>query len=90
MAVDNLDKLAKESDLLHSVAELKELAETFGIVVIGAASELAIVHERSADMAATFHGENGKTVVSVSSGADAKPAVLRFEHRRETHRFEIE
>ena len=90
VAVDNLDKLANQGDLLHSVAELKELAETFGIVVVGAATALAIVHERSADMAATFHGENGKTVVSVSSGAVAKPTVLRFDHHRETHRFDIE
>jgi hypothetical protein len=88
VAVDNLDKLANESDLLHSVAELKELAETFGIVVLGAATELAVVHERSADMAATFHRENGKTLVSIASGPSAKPAVLHFDHRRETHRFE--
>ncbi len=88
VAVDNLDKLANESDLLHSVAELKELAETFGIVVVGAATELAIVHERSADMAATIQQENGKTVVTVSTGPSAKPTVLRFEHRRETHRFD--
>jgi hypothetical protein len=88
VAVDNLDKLANESDLLHSVAELKELAETFGIVVVGAATELAIVHERSADMAATFQQENGTAVVTVSTGPTANPSVLRFEHRRETHRFE--
>ena len=88
VAVDNLDKLANESDLLHSVAELKELAETFGIVVVGAATELAIVHERSADMAATFQQENGKTAVTLSAGPEAKPTVLRFEHRRETHRFD--
>jgi len=88
VAVDNLDKLANESDLLHSIAELKELAETFGIVVVGVATELAIVHERSADMAATFQRENGKTVVSISTGVDAKPTVVRFEHRRETHRFD--
>ncbi len=88
VAVDNLDKLANQSDLLHSVAELKELAETFGIVVVGAASELGIVHERSADMAATFHAENGKAVVTMATGPAAKPTVLRFEHRRETHRFD--
>ena len=88
VAVDNLDKLANESDLLHSVAELKELAETFGIVVVGAATELSIVHERSADMAATFHQENGKALVSVSAGPAAKPTVLRFDHRRGTHRFD--
>jgi replicative DNA helicase len=88
VAVDNLDKLANESDLLHSVAELKELAETFGIVVVGAATELAIVHERSADVAATFQQENGKAVVSISTGRAAKPTLLRLEHRRETHRFD--
>jgi hypothetical protein len=88
VAVDNLDKLANESDLLHSVAELKELAETFGIVVVGAATELAVVHERSADMAATFQQENGKTLVTLSTGSTTKPAVLRFEHRREIHRFD--
>jgi hypothetical protein len=88
VAVDNLDKLANQGDLLHSVAELKELAETFGIVVVGVATELAIVHERSADMAATFRRENGRAVVSISNGPVAKPTVLRFEHRRETHRFD--
>jgi len=88
VAVDNLDKLANESDLLHSVAELKELAETFGIVVVGAATELSIVHERSADMAATFHQENGKALVSISAGPAAQPTVLRFDHRRGTHRFD--
>ena len=50
VAVDNLDKLANESDLLHSVAELKELAETFGIVVVGVATTVSVVHERSADL----------------------------------------
>jgi hypothetical protein len=88
VAVDNLDKLANESDLLHSVAELKELAEAFGIVVVGVAAELATVHERSADMAATFHRENGNAVVSIAAGPAAKPTVLRFEHRPETHRFD--
>ncbi len=88
VAVDNLDKLANEGDLLHSVAELKELAETFGIVVVGVAAELATVHERSADIAATFHVENGRTVVNVSTGPTAKPSVLRFEHRRDVHRFD--
>jgi hypothetical protein len=39
-------------------------------------------------MAATFHVENGKTVVNVSTGPTAKPSVLRFEHRRDTHRFD--
>jgi hypothetical protein len=88
VAVDNLDKLANESDLLHSVAELKEFAEAFGIVVFGVATELAVVHERSADMAATFHQEGGKAIVSLSSGPSAKPKVLRFDHHRETHRFD--
>jgi DnaB-like helicase C terminal domain len=88
VAVDNLDKLANEADLLHSVAELKELAETFGIVVVGVATEPGVVHRRSADMAATFHQENGKTVVSVSSGPAAKPTVFRFDHRSGTHRFD--
>jgi hypothetical protein len=88
VAVDNLDRLANESDLLHSVAELKELAETFGIVVVGVANELGVVHERSADMAATFHQEGGKAAVSVSTGPSAKPQVFHFDHRRESHRFD--
>jgi hypothetical protein len=88
VAVDNLDKLANQSDLLHSVAELKELAETFGIVVLGAASALSVVHERSADIAATFHRENGHSVVSLATGPGTPPARLRFEHHPETHRFD--
>ncbi len=88
VAVDNLDKLANESDLLHSVAELKELAETFGIVVVGVATKAAAVHEGSADLAATFRRENGHAVVSIASGQEAKATVLRFEHHPDTHRFE--
>ena len=88
VAVDNLDKLANQADLLHSVAELKELAETFGIVVVGVATEIAIVHERSADMAAKFHKEYGKAVVTISAGPAAKPTVFRFDHRHGTHRFD--
>jgi hypothetical protein len=88
VAVDNLDKLANESDLLHSIAELKELAESFGIVVVGVASELASVHTRSADLAATFKNESGRVAVSVSVGPEAKPSVLHFQHRRDCHRFE--
>jgi hypothetical protein len=88
VAVDNLDKLANESDLLHSVAELKELAETFGLVVVGVAGALGVVHERSADLAATFQRENGRALVSIASGPGSKPLVLRFEHSADTHRFE--
>ncbi len=87
VAVDNLDKLANESDLLHSVAELKELAETFGIVVVGAATELAVVHERSADMAATFQRGNGKAVITIMNGPGTKPTDLQFDYRPDTHRF---
>ncbi len=88
VAVDNLDKLANESDLLHSVAELKELAETFGIVVVGAATELAVVHERSADMAATFQRENGKAAITIMNGPGTKPTDLQFDYRPDTHRFD--
>jgi hypothetical protein len=87
VAVDNLDKLANQSDLLHSIAELKELAETFGIVVVGVAAELAAVHEKSADIAATFHRENGRALLKVAAGAGAKPVLLPFEHRPDIHRF---
>jgi hypothetical protein len=88
VAVDNLDKLANQSDLLHSVAELKELAETFGIVVLGVASALTVVHERSADVAATFRRENDHAVVSLATGPGTPPVLLRFEHSPETHRFD--
>lgn len=87
IAVDNLEKLGNQNDLLQSVAELKELAEAFGIVVVGAATEMEIVHERSADLAATFHGTDGHTEMKLTS-AGASPAVARFEHHRESHRFE--
>jgi hypothetical protein len=88
VAVDNLEKLANQSDLLQSVAELKELAETFGIVVVGAATEMEIVHERSADLAATFHGADGHTEMKLTSAGAAAPRVARFNHHRESHRFE--
>jgi hypothetical protein len=87
IAVDNLEKIGNQSDLLQSVAELKELAESFGIVVIGAATKMEIVHERSADLAGTFHGTDGQTEMKLTS-AGAAPAVARFEHQRESHRFE--
>jgi hypothetical protein len=88
VAVDNLEKLANQGDLLQSVAELKELAETFGIVVVGGAHEMEIVHERSADLAATFHGADGHTEMKLTSAGVAVPAVARFNHDRESHRFE--
>jgi hypothetical protein len=87
VAVDNLEKIGNQSDLLQSVAELKELAESFGIVVVGAATKMEIVHERSADLAATFHGTDGQTEMKLTS-AGAAPAVARFEHHRDRHRFE--
>jgi DnaB-like helicase C terminal domain len=87
IAVDNLEKLENQTDLLHSVAELKELAEAFGVVVVGAATTMELVHERSADMAATFHDEFGRTTVKLSSSGSREPTVLRFQHRPELHRF---
>jgi hypothetical protein len=88
IAIDNIEKLANQNDLLQSVAELKELAEAFGVVVVGAATAMDLVHERSADMAASFHDEGGQAVVKISSSPKAAPTVLRFDHRSETHRFE--
>jgi hypothetical protein len=88
IAIDNIEKLANQNDLLQSVAELKELAEAFGLVVVGAATAMDLVHERSADMAASFHDEGGQAVVKISSSPKATPTVLRFDHRSETHRFE--
>lgn len=87
IAVDNLEKLENQSDLLHSVAELKELAEAFGIAVVGAATQMELVHERSADMAATLQEEAGQCTVKISSAESREPAVLRFEYRPELHRF---
>lgn len=88
IAVDNLQKLASESDLLQSVAELKELAESLGIVVIGVADSVELVHERSADMSVKFIEEDGVSVLEVHVPGATKPTVLRFDYDRETHRFE--
>jgi hypothetical protein len=88
IAVDNIEKLTSQNDLLHSVAELKELAEAFGVVVVGAATAMELVHERSADMAGSFHDEGGEAVVKLSASPKGSPTELRFDHRREMHRFE--
>ncbi|MGH9335350.1 MAG: DnaB-like helicase C-terminal domain-containing protein, partial [Vicinamibacteria bacterium] len=88
IAIDNLDKLANESDLLHSVAELKELAEALEVVVVGVVKAMELVHERSADMAATFQGKDDATVINLTTTGSTAPNLLRFEHRRATHRFE--
>jgi len=87
IAVDNLEKLASRTDLLQSVAELKELAESLGIVVIGVASNAEIVHEKSADMAAAFSTDNDHSVLEVLTPG-ASPKQLRFTYDPETHRFE--
>jgi replicative DNA helicase len=88
IAVDNLDKLSNESDLLQSVAELKELAESLGIVVIGAASSpIQLVHEKSADMAAIFTESDGEVVLEVRTPGEPKPRVLHFDYQPGTHRF---
>ena len=91
IAVDNLQKLASKSDLLQSVAELKELAEALGIVVIGVADNVEIVHERSADMAVTFTEgteDDSVSILEVHASGAAKPTTLRFDYHAETHRFE--
>ena len=88
IAVDNLDKLSSESDLLQSVAELKELAESLGIVVIGAtSSSIELVHEKSADMAAIFVEKEGKVVLEVLTAGASKPQPLHFDYHPDTHRF---
>ena len=88
IAVDNLQKLASKSDLLQSVAELKELAESLGIVVIGVADNVEIVHERSADMAVTLTEDGSVSNLEVHASGAAKPTTLRFDYHAETRRFE--
>ena len=88
IAVDNLQKLASKSDLLQSVAELKELGEALGIVVIGVADNVEIIHERSADMAVTFTEDGGVSILEVRVSGAAKPTTLRFDYHADTHRFE--
>ncbi len=88
IAIDNLQKLASKSDLLQSVAELKELAESLGILVIGVADNMELVHERSADMAVKFTEQEGVSLLEVHTAGPSEPTVLRFDYRRETHRFE--
>ncbi|GMR24726.1 MAG: hypothetical protein BMS9Abin37_3319 [Acidobacteriota bacterium] len=88
IAVDNLHKLASKSDLLQSVAELKELAESLGIVVIGVADNVEIVHERSADMAVKFTEDDSVSILEVHVSGAAKPTTLRFDYHADTHRFE--
>ena len=88
IAIDNLEKLASKTDLLQSLAELKELAESLGIVVIGAASKVELVHQRSADIAASFAVESDATVLEVTTLGDSEPRELRFDYDPATHRFE--
>jgi hypothetical protein len=88
IAIDNLQKLASKSDLLQSVAELKELAESLGIVVIGVADNMELVHERSADMAVKFSETDGVSVLEVHTAGNPTPTELRFDYRREIHRFD--
>jgi replicative DNA helicase len=88
IAVDNLHKLASKSDLLQSVAELKELAEALGIVVIGVADNVEIIHERSADMAVTFTEDGNVSILEVHVSGAAKPTNLKFDYHADTHRFE--
>lgn len=88
IAIDNLQKLASKSDLLQSVAELKELAESLGILVIGVADNMELVHERSADMAVKFTEEDGVSLLEVHTAGASEPTVLRFDYQRDTHRFE--
>jgi len=88
IAVDNLQKLASKSDLLQSVAELKELAESLGIVVIGVADNVEIIHERSADMAVTFTEDGNVSILEVHVSGPAKPTSLKFDYHADTHRFE--
>ena len=88
IAIDNLEKLASKTDLLQSLAELKELAESLGIVVIGGASKVELVHEKSADMAASFAVESDATVLEVMTLGASEPRELRFDYDPATHRFE--
>ena len=88
IAVDNLQKLASKSDLLQSVAELKELAESLGIVVIGVADNVELVHERSADMAIKFTEDGALSILDVHVSGAEKPTTLRFDYHADTHRFE--
>ena len=88
IAIDNLEKLASKTDLLQSLAELKELAESLGIVVIGGASKVELVHQRSADIAASFAVESDGTVLEVTTLGASEPRVLRFDYDPATHRFE--
>ena len=88
IAIDNLEKLASKTDLLQALAELKELAESLGIVVIGVASKVELVHEKSADMAASFVVESDATVLEVTTLGASEPRELRFNYDPATHRFE--
>ena len=88
IAIDNLEKLASKTDLLQSLAELKELAESLGIAVIGGASKVELVHEKSADMAASFVVESDATVLEVMTLGASEPRQLRFDYDPATHRFQ--
>ena len=88
IAIDNLQKLASKSDLLQSVAELKELAESLGIVVIGVADNIELVHEKSADMAVKFTEHGTVSILEVHASGAAKPMTLRFDYHADSHRFE--
>jgi len=88
IAIDNLEKLASKTDLLQALAELKELAESLGIVVIGGASKVELVHEKSADMAASFVVESDGAVLEVTTLGESEPRELRFDYNPATHRFE--
>ena len=88
IAIDNLEKLASKTDLLQALAELKELAESLGIAVIGGASKVELVHEKSADMAASFVVESDATVLEVMTLGASEPRQLRFDYDPATHRFQ--
>ena len=88
IAIDNLEKLASKTDLLQALAELKELAESLGIIVIGGASKVELVHEKSADMAASFVVESDATVLQVMTLGASEPRKLRFDYDPATHRFQ--
>jgi selenophosphate synthetase-related protein len=87
IAIDNLEKLASKTDLLQALAELKELAESLGIVVIGGASKVELVHEKSADMAASFVVDSDGAVLEVTTLGEPEPRELRFDYDPATHRF---
>ena len=70
------------------MAELKELAESLGIAVIGGASKVELVHEKSADMAASFVVESDATVLEVMTLGASEPRQLRFDYDPATHRFQ--